>query len=205
MAFLVETIGKRTLQAVNGMGKMMIFLYATIAPLFFPPYRGYRIVKQVHFIGVKSLFVIVLTAAFTGMVLGLQGYYTLRKFVITSYSIHYTKLYEEKPGGGYRVHAGTGGEQEERAGQGQHLFPPDLRSGLDAAPPVEAWLFEHKRHPRFLSLRENRGFRVHELPDDCHRSEAVDDTVFLPGGFANPIQPVDIKRKFPAKRRSSHP
>jgi len=80
MAFLVETIGKRTLQAVNGMGKMMIFLYATIAPLFFPPYRVYRIVKQVHFIGVKSLFVIVLTAAFTGMVLALQGYYTLQKF-----------------------------------------------------------------------------------------------------------------------------
>jgi len=29
---------------------------------------------------VKSLFVIVLTGAFTGMVLGLQGYYSLRKF-----------------------------------------------------------------------------------------------------------------------------
>jgi phospholipid/cholesterol/gamma-HCH transport system permease protein len=39
-----------------------------------------HVVKQVHFIGVKSLFVIVLTASFTGMVLGLQGYYTLRKF-----------------------------------------------------------------------------------------------------------------------------
>jgi phospholipid/cholesterol/gamma-HCH transport system permease protein len=33
-----------------------------------------------HFIGVKSLFVIVLTGTFTGMVLGLQGYYSLRKF-----------------------------------------------------------------------------------------------------------------------------
>jgi len=37
-------------------------------------------VKQIHFIGVKSVFVIVLTAAFTGMVLALQGFYTLRKF-----------------------------------------------------------------------------------------------------------------------------
>lgn len=59
---------------------MALFLYAAVASLPFPPYRVRRIVKQVHFIGVKSLFVIVLTAAFTGMVLGLQGYYTLRKF-----------------------------------------------------------------------------------------------------------------------------
>jgi len=62
------------------MGKMALFLQATAAAMLFPPYRVRRIVKQVHFIGVKSLFVIVLTAAFTGMVLGLQGYYTLRKF-----------------------------------------------------------------------------------------------------------------------------
>ncbi len=33
-----------------------------------------------HFIGAKSLFVIVLTGAFTGMVLGLQGYYSLSRF-----------------------------------------------------------------------------------------------------------------------------
>ena len=62
------------------MGDMTIFLYATVATVFRPPYRGRRIVKQIHFIGVKSLFVIALTAVFTGMVLGLQGYYTLRKF-----------------------------------------------------------------------------------------------------------------------------
>jgi phospholipid/cholesterol/gamma-HCH transport system permease protein len=80
MVLLAEAIGKRTLQAINRMGRMAIFLYATFASLFFPPYQIRRIAKQVHFIGVRSLFVIVLTAAFTGMVLALQGYYTLRKF-----------------------------------------------------------------------------------------------------------------------------
>ncbi|MGZ8431745.1 MAG: MlaE family lipid ABC transporter permease subunit [Candidatus Deferrimicrobiaceae bacterium] len=80
MLSLVETIGQRTLLAIRNMGRMTIFLYAAVATLPFPPYRVRRIVKQVHFIGAKSLFVIVLTAAFTGMVLGLQGYYTLRKF-----------------------------------------------------------------------------------------------------------------------------
>ena len=80
MVSLAETIGRRTLQTVDRMGKMTIFLCATVVALLVPPYRVRRIAKQVHFLGVKSLFVIVLTAAFTGMVLGLQGYYTLRKF-----------------------------------------------------------------------------------------------------------------------------
>lgn len=44
------------------------------------PGRPVHILRQIRFIGAKSLFVIVLTAAFTGMVLGLQGYYTLAKF-----------------------------------------------------------------------------------------------------------------------------
>jgi phospholipid/cholesterol/gamma-HCH transport system permease protein len=45
-----------------------------------PPFKLKRIVRQIHFIGVRSLAVVLLTALFTGMVLGLQGYYTLRKF-----------------------------------------------------------------------------------------------------------------------------
>ncbi len=79
MITFAETVGKRTLTAINRMGRMAIFLAGTIASLPFPPYQGRRIVKQVHFIGVRSLFVIVLTAMFTGMVLGLQGYHTLRE------------------------------------------------------------------------------------------------------------------------------
>lgn len=76
----IEAIGRRALRAVDTMGRMAIFLVTAGASAFLPPYRAGRIVKQVHFIGVKSLFVIVLTAAFTGMVLSLQGFYTLRKF-----------------------------------------------------------------------------------------------------------------------------
>ncbi|MCI0566784.1 MAG: ABC transporter permease [Acidobacteria bacterium] len=62
------------------MGRMLLFLGATIAWLSRPPFRPVQILKQLHFIGFKSSFVVVLTAAFTGMVLGLQGYYSLRKF-----------------------------------------------------------------------------------------------------------------------------
>lgn len=45
-----------------------------------PPLRLRHVVREMHFIGVRSIFVIAVTAAFTGMVLGLQGYYTLRQF-----------------------------------------------------------------------------------------------------------------------------
>ncbi len=76
----VESLGTRVLRAVNAMGKMTIFLGEAAANAFVPPLRARHVVRQVHFIGARSLFVIVLTAAFTGMVLALQGYHTLRKF-----------------------------------------------------------------------------------------------------------------------------
>src|SRR5438094_4825610 len=62
------------------MGRMLLFMLATFAWLARPPLRPFQILKQLHFIGFKSTFVVVLTAAFTGMVLGFECYYTLRKF-----------------------------------------------------------------------------------------------------------------------------
>jgi phospholipid/cholesterol/gamma-HCH transport system permease protein len=76
----IEQIGRTTLFLVQEMGRMLLFLVTTIVWLMRPPVRFFQILKQLHFIGFKSSFVVVLTAAFTGMVLGLQGYYSLRKF-----------------------------------------------------------------------------------------------------------------------------
>jgi phospholipid/cholesterol/gamma-HCH transport system permease protein len=78
-SFLVR-LGRATLHYVREMGRMLLFLLATAAWLFRPPFRPLQVLKQLHFIGFKSTFVVVLTAAFTGMVLGLQIYYTLTKF-----------------------------------------------------------------------------------------------------------------------------
>src|SRR5512134_995328 len=80
MFSLAEATGNRVLQAIRTMGKMMLFLSASLAGAAIPPVRVRHVVKQIHFIGVKSLTVIILTASFTGMVLSLQGYYTLRQF-----------------------------------------------------------------------------------------------------------------------------
>jgi len=59
---------------------MALFLGSSACWAVVPPYKVRRILKRIHFVGVKSGLVILLTATFTGMVLGLQGYYTLRKF-----------------------------------------------------------------------------------------------------------------------------
>jgi phospholipid/cholesterol/gamma-HCH transport system permease protein len=80
VASAVAGFGRNALWLVGEMGRMMVFLISTVAWMVRPPFRFLQVLKQIHFIGVKSLFVIVLTGAFTGMVLGLQGYYSLRKF-----------------------------------------------------------------------------------------------------------------------------
>lgn len=59
---------------------MAIFLASFSLFAFQPPFKLRSVIKEMYFIGVHSLFVIILTASFTGMVLGLQGYYTLRQF-----------------------------------------------------------------------------------------------------------------------------
>lgn len=76
----LETVGRTVLQYIQAIGRMAIFLGSTGFWASRPPLKFRRITGQIYFIGVKSTSIIVLTAGFSGMVLGLQGYYTLRKF-----------------------------------------------------------------------------------------------------------------------------
>ncbi|MFP3871143.1 MAG: MlaE family ABC transporter permease, partial [Syntrophobacteria bacterium] len=61
-------------------GRMGLFLVIAIFYTVVPPLKFLRLLKQVRFIGFQSTLVIFLTGAFTGMVLGLQGFYTLSRF-----------------------------------------------------------------------------------------------------------------------------
>jgi phospholipid/cholesterol/gamma-HCH transport system permease protein len=76
----VRWLGAGFLRIVQDTGRMGIFLAQTVVLAFLPPYRWGRVVERIHFLGVKTLFVILLTGGFAGMVLGLQIFYTLRKF-----------------------------------------------------------------------------------------------------------------------------
>ena len=73
-------LGTRFLQLLREIGGLAIFFLHGFLHIFSLPIQWRKILQQTYFIGVKSLSIIVLVALFTGMVLGLQGYYTLVKF-----------------------------------------------------------------------------------------------------------------------------
>ncbi len=80
MKRLIEKLGANTLYFTEQVGRMGMFLGVSLFSFLRPPYRLFPIIRQIHFIGARSMFVILVTGAFTGMVLGLQGYYTLTRF-----------------------------------------------------------------------------------------------------------------------------
>jgi phospholipid/cholesterol/gamma-HCH transport system permease protein len=80
MVNLIRKLGRWSLDLVQEAGGMMLFLLEGLALAFVPPFRPRRILQEIQLIGVKSVLIILLTAAFTGMVLALQGYYTLSRY-----------------------------------------------------------------------------------------------------------------------------
>jgi phospholipid/cholesterol/gamma-HCH transport system permease protein len=80
MLTLLERLGAAVLGLITYLGRLGLFSGRALAFVVMPPLKVRQIVKQMHFIGVRSLSVIVLTGLFTGMVMSLQGYYTLTRF-----------------------------------------------------------------------------------------------------------------------------
>lgn len=80
MRNFVEKLGRDTIYYVEHTGIMTLFLFSCLARIFTRPFQFRSIIKQFHFIGAKSVFIIVVAGGFTGMVLGLQGYYVLQRF-----------------------------------------------------------------------------------------------------------------------------
>ena len=77
---ILEKIGNFFfLQAAN-LGKIGYLFYETLYVIFCPPFRFKVFIKQLEFIGNRSIAIVLFTALFTGMVLALQMYEALRKF-----------------------------------------------------------------------------------------------------------------------------
>jgi phospholipid/cholesterol/gamma-HCH transport system permease protein len=76
----IRAVGSLSLSSVRAMGHMFIFLITALSMVFRPPFKVRALMRQIRFFGNKSMLVILLTGAFTGMVLALQIYYTLSKF-----------------------------------------------------------------------------------------------------------------------------
>src|SRR4030043_373682 len=76
----IRNLGALSLAGLRRTGHMGLFLAQTFFFAVTPPLKFSELLKQIRFIGFQSALVIFMTGAFTGMVLGLQGYYTLSQF-----------------------------------------------------------------------------------------------------------------------------
>jgi phospholipid/cholesterol/gamma-HCH transport system permease protein len=77
---MINVLLKPLENIVREFGRISMMLTESIYLAFMPPFKLGYIFKQMEFIGVRSVFVIILTGTFTGMVLALQSYYGFKKF-----------------------------------------------------------------------------------------------------------------------------
>jgi phospholipid/cholesterol/gamma-HCH transport system permease protein len=85
MTRVLAQLGAGVLAFLSYLGQLGLFLGYALTLIFIPPLKMRRMVRQVHFIGARSSLVIALTGVFAGMVLALQGYYTLSRFGSTAF------------------------------------------------------------------------------------------------------------------------
>lgn len=76
----VDYVGRSVLGVLEEVGRIALLFLAMLAWMIRPPYRLRLIFRQMEFVGVKSIFVVILTGTFTGMVMALQGYHGFRMF-----------------------------------------------------------------------------------------------------------------------------
>ncbi len=76
----IRIIGKKTIALLESTGRIALFFITGVINTFVPPFQWSKVIDHTWFIGSKSIFVILLTGIFAGMVIGLQGYYSLVKF-----------------------------------------------------------------------------------------------------------------------------
>lgn len=80
MLGLINYIGLRVLSFLDESGRVIILFYKTLTLTFRPPFDFRNLFKQIEEVGVKSIPVVLITGAFTGMVLALQSYTGFKRF-----------------------------------------------------------------------------------------------------------------------------
>lgn len=80
----IESLGQATLETIANIGRAGLFLFCIFARK--PNFKKLSkdIWYQLYKIGVQSCVIVIVSAVFIGMVVGLQGYHTLDKFGVTT-------------------------------------------------------------------------------------------------------------------------
>jgi phospholipid/cholesterol/gamma-HCH transport system permease protein len=77
---MIRSLGRRTLAVVSGFGDFALFGARAAKSAFGARRLGRRIIRSIYEQGALCLPVILIVGLFTGLVLGLQGYYVLTRF-----------------------------------------------------------------------------------------------------------------------------
>jgi phospholipid/cholesterol/gamma-HCH transport system permease protein len=80
LARMVGAVGRSSMTLAGVAGRASVFLGRVLYALARPPLKLERLVEDVHFVGNRSVLIVLLTSAFTGLVLTLQGYNALSRF-----------------------------------------------------------------------------------------------------------------------------
>lgn len=70
----IEKFGGKIISTIGGLGNFSTFNLKVFYWMFKPPFRFKLLFDQLYYIGNKSLFIVCLTASFTGMVMAYQTY-----------------------------------------------------------------------------------------------------------------------------------
>ncbi|MEJ2067210.1 MAG: ABC transporter permease, partial [Deltaproteobacteria bacterium] len=77
---IINRVGEKIAGYVKEMGRILLLLVETLRWSFYPPFRMDLLFQQMERVGVRSVLVVILTGAFTGMVLALQSFHATRSF-----------------------------------------------------------------------------------------------------------------------------
>lgn len=77
---IIQQLGQKSIATMAKIGRGTFFLGHTLAGISDVLLRFRLLIKQIYFVGVLSFLIIVISGLFVGMVLGLQGFYTLSDF-----------------------------------------------------------------------------------------------------------------------------
>lgn len=80
LATFFGKMGRTVMRGIEQLGDATRLGFHALSLIFAKPWQGKHFIIQLYALGVGSLAIIIITGAFTGMVLALQGYYTLAKF-----------------------------------------------------------------------------------------------------------------------------
>lgn len=81
----IEMLGSTVLEVTPSLGRLTIYMIHVFLWLVRPPFRAKLFMEQMVFMGNKSLFIIMLTSSFSGMVFAYQIYLGFTAFSVDSF------------------------------------------------------------------------------------------------------------------------